>query len=72
MAFLHKSKLQVYRELKQEVGFEEYSQYVKGAPIRLFFTLCLGTMDCLRSWVGMLRESVCHRNVLIVGLVKSR
>ena len=29
MALQHKSKLRVYRELKPEVGFEEYLEYVK-------------------------------------------
>ena len=29
MALQHKSKIQVYRELKQEIGFEEYLEYVK-------------------------------------------
>ena len=36
MALPHKSKLQVYRELTQEIGFEECLEYVKGAPSRLF------------------------------------
>ena len=26
-----------YRELKQEIGFEVYLEYVKGAPSRLLF-----------------------------------
>ena len=38
MALQHKSKLRVYRELKREIGFEEYLhvEYVKGTPSRLF------------------------------------
>ena len=32
MALNHKSKMQVYRELKFEFGFEEYLEYVKVAP----------------------------------------
>ena len=32
----HKSKLCLYRELKQEVWPEEYLEFVKGAPFRLF------------------------------------
>ena len=39
----HKSKLRLYRDLKKEVGFEEYSQYVKGADARLFFKFRSGT-----------------------------
>ena len=31
MALQHKSKLCIYKEVKQEVGFEEYLEYVKGA-----------------------------------------
>ena len=29
MDLQHKSKLHIYRELKREVGFEEYLEYVK-------------------------------------------
>ena len=36
MALQHKPKLRVYRELKQEVGFEEYLEYVKEATYMLF------------------------------------
>ena len=43
MALQHKSKLRVYRELKREVGFEDYLEYVKGAPSRLFFKFRSGT-----------------------------
>ena len=32
MALQHKSKLCPYRELKREVGSEEYLEFVKGAP----------------------------------------
>ena len=32
MALQHKFKLQVYRELKQEIEFEESLKYAKGAP----------------------------------------
>ena len=32
-----------FRELKHEVGFEEYLEYVKGMASRLFLKLCLGT-----------------------------
>ena len=37
MALQHKSKFHVYKELKREVGFEEYLQNVKGPSSRLFF-----------------------------------
>ena len=43
MALQHKSKLHVYRELKREVGFEDYLEYVKGEPSRLFFKFRPGT-----------------------------
>ena len=43
MGLKHKPKWWVYRELKQEIGFEEYSKYVKGAPSRLFLMFRLGT-----------------------------
>ena len=33
----------VYKELKREVGFEEYLQYVKGERSGLFFKFLLGT-----------------------------
>ena len=36
MTLQHKSKLRVYRDLEWEIGFEEYLEYVKGAPSRLF------------------------------------
>ena len=38
MVLQHKSKLHTctYRELKQEVEFEEYLEYVKGAPLDSF------------------------------------
>ena len=36
VALQHKFKLHLYRELKQEVGPEEYLEFVKGAPSRLF------------------------------------
>ena len=36
MALQHKSKLRVYRELLLEIGFEEYLEYIKGVPSRLF------------------------------------
>ena len=36
MALQHTSKLRDYRELKQQIGFEKYLEYVKGAPSILF------------------------------------
>ena len=43
MTLQHKSKLRVYRQLKHEIGFEEYLEYVKGAPSRRFFKFHPGT-----------------------------
>ena len=43
MALQHKSKLRVYKDLKREVGFEEYLEYVKETPSRWFSKFCLGT-----------------------------
>ena len=43
MALEHKTKLRVYRELKWEIGFEEYSEYVKVPPSRVFLKFCSGT-----------------------------
>ena len=40
MALQHKPKLRVYRELKQEIGFQKYLEYVKGAPSTLFLHVC--------------------------------
>ena len=56
MVLQHKSKLRVYRELKQEIGFEEYLEYIKGARSKLFSKFRLGIpMGCLSNWVGMIR-----------------
>ena len=52
MPLQHKSKLQVYRKLKQEMGFVECLEYVKGAPSRLFLSFVGVPMGCLSSWVG--------------------
>ena len=52
MALWHKSKFQVYRELKQEIGFEEYLEYVEGAPSRLFLKFCSGTNGLIVGGVG--------------------
>ena len=43
MALQHKLKLRVYKELKHEVGFEEYSKHVKGPSSRLLFKFRSGT-----------------------------
>ena len=45
--------MQVYRELKQEIGSEEYLEHVKGAPSRLFLGCIQVPIRCLRSWIGM-------------------
>ena len=42
MALQHGSKVCIYRELKREVGFEEYLEYVKRAPTRLFLKVSFG------------------------------
>ena len=54
MALQHTSKLQVYRELKWEIGFEEHLEYVKVAPSRLFLSFVQVPMGCLMTWVGMM------------------
>ena len=43
MALHNKSKLRVYRELKREIGLEEYLEYVKEALSRLFVKFRSGT-----------------------------
>ena len=50
MALQHESKLRVYRGLKREIGFEEYLQYVKQAPSRLFFNFHLCTRGNMESF----------------------
>ena len=44
VALQHKSQLQVYRKVKRKIGFEDYLEYVKAAPPRLFFKFCWGTL----------------------------
>ena len=39
----------MYRELKKEVGFEEYLEYVKGTYAMLFFKPCFDTHDLLEE-----------------------
>ena len=57
MDLQHKSKLCVYKELKCDLGFEEYLQHVKGpsSTCRLFLKFRSCTKDFLRSRVDMLR-----------------
>ena len=43
MALQHISELCVYRVLKQEVGLEEYVEYIKGSPSRLFLRFSSST-----------------------------
>ena len=43
MALQHKSKLQVYREVKWEIGFEEYLEYVQETPSKLVSKFHFGT-----------------------------
>ena len=43
MALQHKCKIQLYRELKQDIGFEVYLEYVKGASSRLFLKFLSAT-----------------------------
>ena len=59
------------RELKWEVGPEEYLEFVKGVPYRLFFNFVRVPMRCLRNWLGMLIR-VGYRSVLTVGLVRNQ
>ena len=72
MALQHKLKLFVYRELKQEVEFEDNVEHIKGVYSRLRVKLYLAT--CIHglfgSWVGMLK-GMGPRNVPVVGLVSS-
>ena len=44
MALQNKSKLQVYRKLKWDIGFEEYLEYVRGKPSRLVLKFRSGTL----------------------------
>ena len=50
MALQHKSKLHTCRELKLELGFEEYLEYVRRAPSRLFLGFIWVLVGCLRIW----------------------
>ena len=54
MALQHTSKLpvQVYRELKREIGFKTYLEYVRGDLLDCFKSFVWVPMGCLRSWVG--------------------
>ena len=71
MALQHNSKLGTYRELKQEVGFEEYLEYVKEASSRLLSKFHSGTHGLFEE-LGRHAKGVGHWNVLIVELVRSR
>ena len=42
-------------ELKQEIGFEECLEYIRGAPFRLILSFVRVPMCCLRRWIGMQR-----------------
>ena len=42
MVLQHKSKLRVHMELKWEIWFEDFFEYVKGAPSELFLKISLG------------------------------
>ena len=63
--------MRVYRELKREIGFEEYLEYVKGAPSRMFFKFRSGTHGLFEE-LGRHDKEVSDRSVLIVGLVSSQ
>ena len=71
MALQHKSKLQVYRELKEEIRFEEYLEYVKWAHSRMLLKFRWDTSGLFEE-LGRHDEGVGHRSVLIMGLVWSR
>ena len=49
IALKNKSKLWVYRELKQEIGVEEYLEYAKRAASRLFFKFRSGIHGLLEE-----------------------
>ena len=53
-----------YKELKQEIGFEER---LEGAPSRLFLKFRSGTHGLFEG-LGRHDKGVGYRNVLIVGL----
>ena len=55
MSLQHKSKLQVYRKVKLEVGFEEYFEHINEASSRLFLKFCSGTY-------GLVEELGKHTN----------
>ena len=54
MALKHKSKLQVDRKLKGEIGLEEYlhMELVKRVPSRLFLNFRLGTSGLFKKELG--------------------
>ena len=56
--------------MKQEVGFEEYLEYINEALLDYFLSFVQVLMGFLKSWVGTRRE-VGPRNVLIVGHLRS-
>ena len=70
-ALQHKSKLRLYTQLKQEIGFEEYLEYVKGAPSRLFLKFRSVTHGLFEEFCRY-DKGVGHRSVLIAGLVRNR
>ena len=72
MALVHQYKLQVYRELKRDIGFEKYLENVKCAPSRLFLKLHSGTHGLFEELGRHAKGRVSHRSVLIVGLVSSQ
>ena len=55
-----------------EIGFEEYLEYVKGAPSRWFLKFRSSTHGLFEELGRHDKGGVGHRSVLIVGLVKNR
>ena len=70
MALQHKSTWRFSRELKREIGLEDYLEYVKGTSSRFFKSFFRVPMGCLRSLVDMLTR-MGQGSVLIVVFVRS-
>ena len=60
-----------YRELKGEVGFEDYLEYVKEAPSRLFFKFCSGTHRLFEELDRHARREGSQECPIVSGLVRS-
>ena len=61
----------IFKELKQQFGFDEYLEYVKGAPSKLFYKFHSGTQGLFEE-LGRHSKGMGHRSVLIVRLGRSQ